>query len=69
MRTEPIAPLSRFVVNGPTMGTRFSAVFYAPPITDSDAVARALADAVAEVDRQMSTWKAESDLMRFNRGS
>jgi len=67
MPTEPIAPLSRFVVNGPTMGTRFSAVFYAPPDTDSDAVGRALAEAVAEVDRQMSTWKPESDLMRFNR--
>lgn len=67
MHTESIAPLGRFVVNGPTMGTRFAAVFYAPPDTDSDAVGRALADAVAEVDRQMSTWKPESDLMRFNR--
>ncbi|RYZ61599.1 MAG: FAD:protein FMN transferase, partial [Proteobacteria bacterium] len=64
---EPIAPLSRFVVNGPTMGTRFSAVFYAPRDTKSDRIGRVLADAVAEVDRQMSTWKPESDLMRFNR--
>jgi len=63
MRTE----LARFAVNGPTMGTRFSAVFHASPATDRDAVERALAEAVAQVDRQMSTWKPESDLMRFNR--
>jgi len=59
--------LSRFVVNGPTMGTRFSAVFYGPPNFDREAAGQALAEAVAEVDGQMSTWKPESDLMRFNR--
>lgn len=59
--------LERLVVNGPTMGTRFSAVFYAPPGIDRDATGRALAEAVAQVDREMSTWKPQSDLMRFNR--
>ena len=59
--------LERLVVNGPTMGTRFSAVFYAPPGIDRDATGRALAEAVAQVDREMSTWKPDSDLMRFNR--
>lgn len=67
MRTEQSNPLARFVVNGPTMGTRFSAVFYAAPATDRDAVDAALAAAVAQVDREMSTFKPESDLMRFNR--
>jgi FAD:protein FMN transferase len=63
----PWQPLERRVVNGPTMGTRFSAVFYAPVAADLDAIGRALQASVAEVDDQMSTWKPESDLMRFNR--
>jgi len=58
--------LIRRVINGPTMGTRFSAVFYAGPNVDLDAVGAALAKAVTEVDQQMSTWKPDSDLMRFN---
>lgn len=58
---------SRHVVSGPTMGTRYSAVFYHGPHVDLAAIGRALGDAVTEVDRQMSTWKPESDLMLFNR--
>ena len=49
------------------MGTRFAAVFYAVGGFDRDAAGRALAASVAQVDREMSTWKPESDLMRFNR--
>lgn len=59
--------LGRRVVHGATMGTRFSAVFYAPPDTEIDGIAEALTAAVTEVDREMSTWNPDSDLMRFNR--
>jgi thiamine biosynthesis lipoprotein len=59
--------LVRRVANGPTMGTRYSAVFFAAPEVDLDRVGEALSAAVTEVDRQMSTWKPDSDLMRFNR--
>lgn len=59
--------LVRHVVSGPTMGTRFSAVFHAGPGIDIDAVGRALAAAVTQVDDEMSTWKPDSDLMAFNR--
>jgi len=57
---------TRIALNGPVMGTRWSAVFYS---TDSDhsALQAALGDAVARVDAQMSTWQPDSDLMRFNR--
>lgn len=48
------------------MGTRWSALLYAPPLTDVAALEAALALTVDRVDRQMSTWKPESDLMRFN---
>lgn len=58
--------LVRTALSGPTMGTRFSAVFYAPSSLDRDAAGKALAEAVGQVDREMSTWKPDSALMRFN---
>ncbi|WP_322988333.1 FAD:protein FMN transferase [Hoeflea sp.] len=57
----------RRALNGPTMGTRWSAVFHAPAATDPEPVHNALAEAVDVVDRQMSTWKPDSELMRINR--
>ncbi len=58
--------LARHALNGPTMGTRYSAVFFAPEDTDIEALNTALFAAVDRVDRQMSTWKPESDLNRLN---
>ncbi|MFY8030354.1 MAG: FAD:protein FMN transferase, partial [Devosia sp.] len=59
--------LTRRVINGPTMGSRFVATFFAPLGLDLAAVARDLQAAVDAVDAQMSTWKRDSALMRFNR--
>jgi FAD:protein FMN transferase len=56
----------RFTLNGPTMGTRYSAVFYAPVDFDERAIAPALQGAVDAVDQQMSTWKPGSDLNLIN---
>lgn len=61
--TEPV----RHALSGPTMGTRWSALFFAPPGFEAGTVRRALQAAVDEVDAQMSTWKPDSDLMRLNR--
>lgn len=58
--------LARHALNGPTMGTRWSALFYAPAKTDPEPIRIALAEAVDVVDCQMSTWKTDSDLMRLN---
>ncbi len=58
--------VKRHALNGATMGTRWSALVYAPTGTDVPALETALAGAVALVDRQMSTWRADSDLMRLN---
>ena len=58
--------LQRHALNGETMGTRYSAVFFAPASTDLGAVGAALLAAVDQVDRQMSTWKSDSDLNRLN---
>ncbi|MEX6505926.1 FAD:protein FMN transferase [Jiella sp. M17.18] len=58
--------VSRRALNGPTMGTRWSALFFAPAGFDVDPVRAALQAAVDKVDQQMSTWKPDSDLSRLN---
>lgn len=62
MSTDPV----RHALNGPTMGTRWSALFHTAPGHDPETVQAALQAAVDEVDQQMSTWKPNSDLMRVN---
>lgn len=56
----------RRAINGATMGTRYSSVFYASRDFADNVLARALFEAVDRVDRQMSTWKPNSDLNRLN---
>jgi thiamine biosynthesis lipoprotein len=57
----------RHALNGATMGTRWSALFFAAPGFDPGPVQQALQKAVDEVDANMSTWKPDSALMRLNR--
>jgi thiamine biosynthesis lipoprotein len=59
--------LTRHVLNGPTMGTRWSVLFFARPGVALAPIQTALQQAVDEVDAQMSLWKPDSDLMRLNR--
>lgn len=59
--------LARHALNGATMGTRWSALFFTPCGFDTAPLQAALQAAVAEVDDQMSSWKSDSDLMRINR--
>ena len=67
MSTETTKPfLSRgHIVSGQTMGTRYSARFFAEGVHEA-LVGAALFAAVDSVDRQMSTWKLDSDLSRLN---
>ncbi len=58
--------LIRHALNGPTMGTRWTALFFVSPGCDHAPVQAALQAAVDAVDAQMSTWKPDSDLMRLN---
>ncbi len=61
--------LQRYSVSGQTMGTRYSALFFAAPGQDASAISAinaALFAAVDQVDRQMSTWNSDSDLSRLN---
>ncbi|MDF2980296.1 MAG: thiamine biosynthesis protein ApbE [Devosia sp.] len=65
MRTE--TKLVRRVLNGPTMGTRYSIVCFADEDRPLAELHQALQRSVDAVDGQMSTWKPDSDLMRLNR--
>ena len=56
----------RHALNGPTMGSRWSALLFAAPGFDPVPLGAALQAAVDEVDAQMSTWRPDSDLMRLN---
>ena len=58
--------LQRYSLNGETMGSRYTALFYAEPNLSTEAISNSLARAVSRVDQQMSTWKPDSDLNRLN---
>ncbi len=58
--------LERHTLNGETMGTRYSAIFFASKYINRDVISAALFAAVDLVDRQMSTWKPNSDLNLLN---
>lgn len=62
MFTDP----SRIALNGATMGTRWTALFFAAPTFDPGSLRADLQAVVDQVDAQMSTWKVDSDLMRLN---
>lgn len=63
----PASPaLQRYSLNGATMGTRYTAVFYAPAAIDAAAIGASLFAAVDQVDRQMSSWNPASDLCQLN---
>ncbi|MFC3165449.1 FAD:protein FMN transferase [Ciceribacter thiooxidans] len=70
MSTDTVAANAprRHVLNGTTMGTRYSAIFYGPDRIDP-ALPASLFSAVDAVDRQMSNWKSDSDLSRLNRAA
>ncbi len=67
MSSEPSLPtLQRHALNGETMGTRYSAIFFAAADINLGTIDAALFAAVDTVDQQMSTWKPDSDLCQFN---
>lgn len=67
MQDSPAIALQRHSLSGETMGTRYTAVFFAGAGVDASAIDTGLFAAVDRVDRQMSTWKPDSDLNRLNR--
>jgi FAD:protein FMN transferase len=58
--------LSRQRLQGPTMGTQWSAVIDGLGARKAHLLQAALQQAVQDVDDQMTTWRKTSDLMRLN---
>jgi thiamine biosynthesis lipoprotein len=65
-QTTDCATLQRFSLSGETMGTRYTALFFADSQRDEATIANSLFAAVDQVDKQMSSWKDDSDLSRLN---
>lgn len=65
-RDSPEGALQRYSLHGETMGTRYSAVFFAAEGADEATINARLFAAVDDVDRQMSSWKPDSALNRLN---
>ncbi len=65
-RDQPCIVWQRHSLHGETMGTRYSAVFFAASDANEADIRARLFEAVDAVDRQMSTWKPDSDLNRLN---
>lgn len=69
-RLDPVAPAREGEVvrtlAGATMGTRWQV--RVPGLSDRDLmpVERVIRDVLDRIDREMSTWRADSDLCRFN---
>lgn len=57
---------ARLVLNGATMGTRWALTLHPAPGFDPAPLRAACQAEVDRIDAQMSTWKPQSDLMRFN---
>lgn len=55
------------MLDGRTMGTGWTVKLVAPAQTGTDMLRRGIQAQLDRVDRQMSTWKPDSDLSRFNR--
>lgn len=71
MSIEPykLALPQKTIVSGETMGTYFSAIFFVEVGYDATHIAHKLQAAVDQVDAQMSNWKDDSDLTRFNKAA
>lgn len=57
-----------FVLRGPTMGTTFTVKIADMPVgVDEEAIESAVDSALATVDAQMSTYRQDTEISRFNR--
>lgn len=67
--SEVARQLLRIKLHGPTMATRWSVLCDVDRRLDQVALHAELAAAVDQVDRQMSLWKPDSELVRLNRAA
>lgn len=66
LSSKTVGHIKRYALNGPTMGTRYSAIFYATDDLDIAELTTKMQTAVDTVDNQMSPWKPQSALVQFN---
>lgn len=64
---SPQPPLSRFKFSEPHMGTLYDITLYAPEAAAANAAAEAAFRRIAELDRMMTDYNTNSELMRLTR--
>ena len=58
------------VISGPTMGTGYTVKFYAGAASaDAERIQSQIDSLLERINDQMSTWRAESELSRFNKSA
>ena len=66
-RRVPSPLESPVVISGPTMGTTYSVTLSRMPTSaNKDVVSQAIQEILNRVDREMSTYRTDSELSRFN---
>ena len=61
--------LDEYRLSGPTMGTRFSVVVVTASPFDQERLQTQIYATLEDIDRQMSTYRPDSELAKFNRSS
>lgn len=56
------------VLDGHAMGTRYQ-LRLAEPVADMEGLRVAITEELADIDRQLSTWRDDSEISRFNHGA
>lgn len=64
-----VAQAETFVIRGATMGTTYQIKFPADADADREQIHAEVEQVLAEIDRQMSTYRPDSELSRFNRAA
>jgi FAD:protein FMN transferase len=63
-----VARAESIAISGPTQGTTYHIkVADAPATVNGEQLKSDVEEALAEIDRQMSTWRTDSEVSRFNR--
>jgi thiamine biosynthesis lipoprotein len=64
---DAVAASEPLLFGGPTMGTRYRVAIASPPSNiDNSQLKTDVGSLLAEIDRQMSTYRSDSELSRFN---
>lgn len=66
LSAQPVDVVEPIRINGETMGTYYNVIVESPGTLSVDVLKEKVETALAEFNRQMSTWDSESEISKFN---